>query len=180
MIFETPTQFAILGLCLIAGWLFGLASAPGGKRAKARLRELEAEHTAYRKEAEARIRAAEAERDRLARAAPVTAQMTGTTAAASTASAASAARPARSGFFGWGGDNLSRIRGIDEATERALHGEGIKTYAAIEALSSADEAALEDRLGLGRGRIAEQHWREQAAMLREGRDDEHGARWRAV
>lgn len=78
MIFETPTQFAILALCLIAGWIFGLASAPGGKRAKERLRELEAEHAAYRQDAEARIKAAEAERDHIARAAPVTAQMTGT------------------------------------------------------------------------------------------------------
>ncbi len=78
MIFETPTQFAILALCLIAGWIFGLASAPGSKRAKARLAEVEAEHAAYKKEAEARIKTAEAERDRIARAAPVTAQMTGT------------------------------------------------------------------------------------------------------
>lgn len=78
MIFETPTQFAILALCLIAGWIFGLASAPGGKKAKARLAEVEAEHAAYKKDAEARIKAAEAERDRIARAAPVTAQMTGT------------------------------------------------------------------------------------------------------
>ncbi len=78
MIFQTPTQFAILALCLIAGWIFGLASHPGGRKAKARLREIEAEHAAYRKDAEARVAAAEAERDRIARAAPVTAQMTGT------------------------------------------------------------------------------------------------------
>ena len=60
MIFQTPTQFAILALCLIAGWIFGLASHPGGRKAKARLREIEAEHAAYRKDAEARVAAAEA------------------------------------------------------------------------------------------------------------------------
>ncbi|HWK35847.1 hypothetical protein [Sphingomonas sp.] len=75
MIFNTPTQFAVLALCLIAGWLLGLASASGGSRWRNRLREVEAEHAAYRADAEARIKAAEAERDRLAAAAPITAQM---------------------------------------------------------------------------------------------------------
>lgn len=75
MLFTTPTQFAVLALCLFAGWLFGLASHPGGRRAKDKLREEEAAHAAYRKDAEARIKAAEADRDRLAKAAPVTAQM---------------------------------------------------------------------------------------------------------
>jgi hypothetical protein len=78
MLFTTPTQYAVLALCLVAGWLFGRASHSGG-RDKARLREAETAHTAYRRDAEARIKAAEAERDRLARAAPVTAQMVGTT-----------------------------------------------------------------------------------------------------
>ncbi|MHA6721425.1 hypothetical protein [Sphingomonas sp. RS2018] len=89
MLFTTPTQFAVLAVCLLAGWLFGLATHPGGKKAKARLRALESEHAIYRKEAEARIKAAEAEhatyrkdtdariaaaeadRERLARTAPV-------------------------------------------------------------------------------------------------------------
>ncbi len=77
MIFTTPTQFAALVLCLLAGWVFGLASHPGGRKAKERLRALEAEHAAYRKDAEARVAAAEAERERLARAAPVTASTIG-------------------------------------------------------------------------------------------------------
>lgn len=77
MIFTTPTQFAVLALCLIAGWFFGRASGGRGARERARLRELEAEHAAYRKEAEARIAAAEADRDRVVRAAPVTANVTG-------------------------------------------------------------------------------------------------------
>ena len=37
--FETVTQFAALGITLIAGWLFGLASARGGKRWRARYQE---------------------------------------------------------------------------------------------------------------------------------------------
>ena len=166
MLFTTSSQFAVLALCLLAGWLFGLASAPSGKRARERLRALEAEHAAYRREAEARIAAAEAERNQMARTTPVSP----VTAAA--AASPAAGRSARSGFFGTDGDNLSRIRGIDEATERALHAEGIKTYAAIEALSADDAARLEDRLNIARGRITEERWREQAAALRETRDDD--------
>ncbi|HTG38694.1 hypothetical protein [Sphingomonas sp.] len=178
MLFSTPTQFAVLALCLIAGWLFGLASHPGGRKWKDRYRAQEAEHKTAREglaTRDARIRELERERDEALRhrdthAAPV--------AATTGAAAGAAAAPRTNGFFGWGRDNLSRIQGIDEATEQALRGEGIKTYAAIEALTPADEAALEDRLGFGRGRIAQQEWREQAAMLREGRDDEHQGRWR--
>ncbi len=170
MIFETPTQFAILALCFVAGWLFGLASAPGGRRAKDRLHTLETEHAAYRRDAEARIAAAEAERDRLARATPVA---TATTAAV----AGTAARPASSGFFGWGRDNLSRIHGLDEATEKRINAEGITTYQQIETMSGQDEADLEQRLGLTQGTIQREGWREQAAMLREGHDDDHRTRF---
>lgn len=80
MLFTTPTQFAVLAVCLIAGWLFGLASAPGGRKWKDRLREAEAAHATYRKDAEQRVKdaearanSAEAERDRYAKATPVAA-----------------------------------------------------------------------------------------------------------
>jgi predicted flap endonuclease-1-like 5' DNA nuclease len=179
MLFSTPTQFAVLALCLVAGWLFGLASAPGGRKLRDRLIAEEAAHKATREEIatrDARLRELERERERerweadrvRASAAPVAAAGTATTAAATSA---------RGGWFGWGRDNLSRIRGIDEPTETALRGEGIKTYAAIEALTPEEETRLEDKLGFGRGRIAQQQWREQAALLREGRDDDHAARW---
>ncbi|MES2339411.1 MAG: CIR N-terminal domain-containing protein [Pseudomonadota bacterium] len=79
MLFTTTSQFAVLALCLLAGWIFGLASHPGGKKAKERLRVAEAEHAAYRKDAEARIKAAEIERDRLAKASPVTTSTMGMT-----------------------------------------------------------------------------------------------------
>ncbi|MBB5717529.1 putative flap endonuclease-1-like 5' DNA nuclease [Stakelama sediminis] len=174
MLFQTPTQFLLLALAIIAGWFFGLASHPGGRKWRDRYRTLEAEHKSYRleqeaaiKERDARIREAEAERDRIARASPVAASTV-------TGRAVTEDRPAnRGGWFGWGRDNLSRIRGIDEADEKALHTEGIKTYAAIEALSESDASALEERLGMARGRIANERWREQAAMLREGREEEH-------
>lgn len=174
MLFTTTTQFAVLALCLVAGWIFGLASHPGGRKAKERLREVEAEHAVYRKDAEARIKAAEADRDRLARAAPVTAATVGTPAA--TAAAAPAGGGIR-GFFGWGRDNLARIRGIDSDLERRLNAEGLKTYHQVETMSAEDETELERRMGLSAGTIANEHWRDQAAMLRDGREDEHDTRF---
>jgi len=178
MLFQTPTQFAVLALLLFAGWLFGLASSSGGKKWKQRYRDEEAAHKAYRAEVAAdlktrdeRLREVEAERDRFA-----AERGTAATAAAATATGA-ASSSSGSGFFGWGGDNLSRIRGIDADLERALGQRGIKTYRAIESLSEADERALEDDLRLRPGTIDEERWREQAAMLRAGHDDDHRSRW---
>jgi len=76
MLFTTPSQFAVLALCVLAGFIFGLAARSGGKT-KARLRAVEAEHAAYRRDAEARIAAAEADRDRAVRSTPVAAPVSG-------------------------------------------------------------------------------------------------------
>lgn len=177
MLFQTPTQFAVLAIVLFAGWLFGLASSSGGKKWKQRFRDEEAAHKAYRAEVandvktrDAHLREVEAERDRLAK------DRTTATTATATAGAASGTSHG-SGFFGWGRDNLSRIRGIDPDFESALGARGIKTYRAIEQLTEADERALEDDLRLRPGTIDAEHWREQAAMLRDGRDDDHRGRW---
>lgn len=67
MLFSTPTQWVVLALCLVAGWLFGLASHPGGGKWKARYLAERDAHASYRKDAdvraaEARTRAAEWER----------------------------------------------------------------------------------------------------------------------
>ncbi len=176
MLFQTPTQFAVLALLLFAGWLLGLASSSGGKKWKQRFRDEEAAHKAYRNEVAAdlktrdeRLRAIEVERDQLAKERSATAAAATTTAAATASSSG--------GFFGWGRDNLSRIRGIDSDLEHALGQRGIKTYRAIENLSEADERALEDDLRLRPGTIDAERWREQAAMLREGHDDDHRSRW---
>ncbi|KQN36597.1 hypothetical protein ASG37_13495 [Sphingomonas sp. Leaf407] len=176
MLFQTPTQFAVLALILLAGWLLGLASSSGGKKWKQRFRDEETAHKAYRAEVaadlktrETKLREVEAERDRFAK-------ERGTATTAATATAAASASHG-SGFFGWGRDNLSRIRGIDPDLETALGQRGIKTYRAIENLTEADERALEDDLRLRPGTIDTERWREQAAMLREGHDDDHRSRW---
>ncbi|MFZ3484039.1 hypothetical protein [Sphingomonas sp. 3-13AW] len=203
MLFHTPTQYLVLVLCLVAGWLFGLASSSGGRKWRERHHAEEVEHRRYREEAAAelkardvRIRELEAERDRALRAAPVETVHGGTvyndpvrggtaplaaTTAATAATAPLATDTHRSeglgGWFGWGRDNLSRIRGIDEVRERELNDRGIKTFKAIETMSTDEEQTLEAQLRLAPGTIAREGWREQAAMIREGRDDEHIRRW---
>jgi len=169
--FQTPTQWIALALTLIAGWLLGLGSASGGKRWRERFEDEEIEHASYRhqaeidlKEANRRIRDLEAECEKLKKADPAP------------AAAAVASEPAGSawrGWFGWGRDNLSRIKGIDDAREKRLNELGIKTYREIEKMTADDEAALEQRLEMEKGAIAAEQWREQAALLRAGNDDEH-------
>ena len=79
-LFSTPTQFAVLGLLFIAGWLFGLASHPGGRKWKARYLAERDAHAVGRKDADLRAaaaekRAVEAEREnaRLVKTVPVVA-----------------------------------------------------------------------------------------------------------
>ncbi|MBB4155352.1 hypothetical protein GGQ80_003272 [Sphingomonas jinjuensis] len=55
MLFTTPTQFAALALALIAGWLLGLASHPGGRKWKERYAAERDAHAAARKDADARL-----------------------------------------------------------------------------------------------------------------------------
>src|SRR3546814_21125097 len=61
MLFTTPTQYAVLALLLIAGWLFGLASHPGGRKWRARYEAEREAHAAYREQTEARIDALQRE-----------------------------------------------------------------------------------------------------------------------
>ncbi len=76
--FQTITQFAGLGLTLIAGWFLGLASHSGGRKWRERLQEEEIDNAGYRDRAESdlrdagrRIRDLEAENAKLRAAAPV-------------------------------------------------------------------------------------------------------------
>ena len=176
--FQTPTQWVALALTLLAGWLLGLGSASGGARWRERFEDEEIEHASYRHQAETdlreanrRIRDLEAEVEKLRKA-----------AAAAPVAEAAAAAPAESGsawrgWFGWGRDNLSRIKGIDAAREKRLNELGIKTYREIEKMTPDDEAALEQRLEMEKGAIAAEQWREQAALLRAGNEDEHAKKY---
>lgn len=164
--FETATQFAALGLTLVAGWFLGLASRSGGAKWRERYQDEELAHARYRDEAEERIRALQAEVKTLRGQVPAAAAVVDDKPGA-----------AWRGWFGWGRDNLVRIKGIDDARARRLNELGIKTYREIEKMAPADEAALEQRLELPAGTIAEQGWRAQAALLAAGNETEHAARF---
>jgi hypothetical protein len=80
MLFSTPTQFAVLALLFVAGWLFGLASHPGGRKWKERYLAERDAHAANRRTAETSVAAANArtaevsrENTRLAETTPVAA-----------------------------------------------------------------------------------------------------------
>jgi len=60
VLFRTPTEWVALALVLIAGWLWGLASAPGTRKWRNRLADAEVEAAGYREQAEAELRAARA------------------------------------------------------------------------------------------------------------------------
>ena len=65
-------------------------------------------------------------------------------------------------------DDLTLIRGVDEALAEDLNSLGIATFAQIANWSKPDVARMSKALGLGR-RICKENWIEQAAMLASGR-----------
>lgn len=151
----TTDQWVILALVLVLGWLLGLLSRSGGARYR---REWEAERErriAAEKDRDVRLAAANERIRELERfAPPVTAAGTGGAVAA-----AAAGRR----------DDLTLIRGIDRARETRLNELGIHSYRDITGMSTADEAALETRLGVEPGAIAREGWRAQADDLAAGR-----------
>lgn len=154
----TANQWAIVGLVLVLGWLLGLLSRSGG----ARWRRAYEEERIAREEADARLAAS---RERIAE---LERQIAGHPVGPGTAAAIGAAASGQR-------DDLALIRGIGRTGETQLNEAGIYRFRQIENLSAAEEATLETRLGLPAGAIARDRWREQAAMLREHRTDEHRA-----
>jgi predicted flap endonuclease-1-like 5' DNA nuclease len=166
----TTNQWVVLFLVLVLGWLLGLISRSGGAKWRrayeaerdARVEE-QRENAAALETAHARI----AELERLTPAAAVaSAKAIDPTAASSTSATLDLTR-----------DNLAHIRGIGPVGEADLNEQGIYRYADLAALTPEEEATLEDHLGADRGYIAQERWREQAALLAEGQLDEHRARF---
>ncbi|MGN6278255.1 MAG: hypothetical protein ACTHM8_05995 [Sphingomonas sp.] len=173
MLFQTPTQYAVLVLLLVAGWFFGLASHPGGRKWRARYEEEREAHAAYRREIEAQRktdaeRIAELERRNTELARDRRAADVATPAASLAADA-----PRRGAWLGTGRtDDLARIRGIDAPLATQLSEVGVTSYGDVERLSEGDAADLERRLALRDGTIARDEWREQARMLAADREDD--------
>jgi predicted flap endonuclease-1-like 5' DNA nuclease len=160
----TTNQWAILFLVLVLGWLLGLVSRSGGKKWK---RAYEAERDA-RAEEQAELEAARARVAELEAAEPapvaIVAEEPAVSAPVASAETLDLTR-----------DDLSRIRGIGVAGQRRLNEEGIYRYADLTGLTPAEEADLEQRLGADEGYIEQEQWREQAALLEQGKLDEHRA-----
>ena len=57
MLFTTPTQFIVLALALVGGWLLGLASHPGGRKWRDRYATEREAHAAARREADTKLTA---------------------------------------------------------------------------------------------------------------------------
>ena len=57
MLFQTPTQFVVLLLLLVVGWLFGLASHPGGRKWRSAYDDERLSHAGYRDDAEEQLKA---------------------------------------------------------------------------------------------------------------------------
>ena len=178
MLFQTPTQYAVLALLLVAGWFFGLASHPGGRKWRTRYEAERDAHAAYRTDADARLKTAD---ERIAELERRNAELERELRAVNGAVPAAplpADAPRRGAWLGSGRpDDLARIRGIDESLASQLNEAGIATYGDIERLSDADAADLERRLALRDGTIARDEWREQARLLAAGRDADWHARW---
>ncbi len=105
-LFSTPTQFLVLALVLVAGWLFGLASHPGGRKWRDRYAAERDAHAASRRAAEqqhaadkARIAELESENGRLVRSTP--AMPTARPAARSAYGASAPSVGEKRGWFDW-------------------------------------------------------------------------------
>ena len=58
MLFSTTSQFVVLALLLIIGWLFGFVSHPGGDKWRRRYQEEDEKYAAYRSDADTEMREA--------------------------------------------------------------------------------------------------------------------------
>lgn len=159
----STSQWAILFLVLLLGWLLGLLSRTGGAKWR----------RAYETERDARI----AEQNEHAEAITTANSRIAELERQKPAAAVAPVVPTTPDTLDLTHNDLSRIRGIGRAGERRLNAEGIYRYRDLVALSSSEEAALEERMGADPGYIEQEQWREQAALLADGRADEHERRF---
>lgn len=167
MAFTDATQWAIVGLAVFLGWILGLLSRSGGSKWKRQAALDRKALETYRHDNDARLAAANARVAELERT-----RVGGVMAAGTGGGIAGTARGDR--------DDLTLIRGMNRAGETRLNELGIHSFRDLEEMRSQDEAELEDRMGAERGYIADQRWREQAALLRAGKTKEHAERFTTI
>jgi predicted flap endonuclease-1-like 5' DNA nuclease len=93
------------------------------------------------------------------------------------AAAPAAEAPAKTWFGAARRDDLTRMRGIDATMNTRLFGLGVTSFDDIVHLSQEDEMALEQRLDLPAGYITREQWRDQAGLLRFGKEEEFNERF---
>ena len=71
-----------------------------------------------------------------------------------------------------GGDDLKRIRGLDQVAENVLHELGVTSYDQIASWVQADMDRVNQALGTA-GRIEREYWVVQAKVLRDGGTTEY-------
>jgi len=99
------------------------------------------------------------------------------TEAAPANAAPAAEEPAKAWFGASKRDDLTRMRGVDSVMNTRLFGLGVTSFDDVVHLSQEDEMALEQRLGVPAGYITREQWREQASLLRFGKDAEFHERF---
>ncbi|PZO87970.1 MAG: hypothetical protein DI623_13640 [Sphingomonas sanxanigenens] len=157
----TSDEWVYVTFMLLLAFAAGFLLRSGGGRWKRALRVERDAHERLRTDYDARVAAANARIAELERRSPPDPLVGGGIAAAA------AGRR----------DDLSLIRGVGRSGEDRLNSLGVHSYRELEKMSAAEEAALEGSLGFAPGRIADEHWREQAALLRTGKTDELRARY---
>lgn len=158
----TTNQWVVVFLVLLLGWLLGLISRSGGAKWR----------RAYEAERDARV---EEQRNTAAELEAANARITELERAGPAAVAAPVPPATTAHTLDLTRDDLARIRGIGPVGEADLNEQGVYRYADITGMTPEEEAALEDALGADRGYIAQEHWREQAALLAAGKINEHHA-----
>lgn len=156
----TANQWAIVALVLVLGWLLGMLSRSGGARWR----------RAYEEERDTRIAIEKREAAHRERIAELERQAAGHPVGAGTAAAIGAAASGNR-------DDLALIRGVGRGGETQLNEAGVHNYRQLAGLSDGDAEVLENRMGLKGGTIANEEWREQAALLRDRKLDEHRSRY---
>ena len=155
MIF-TPNEIALLVIALLIGLLLGLIMSGRGKY-KRYWREEQLAHAQAVKDRDARLTASQ---ERIA-------ELERQSVPAHGGAAPGTIQRAHDR------DDFSRIRGITPQDEIALNEAGYHRYDQIAAISAEQEAELETRMGLKRGVISREEWREQARLLDTRTDHGH-------